>query len=555
MSVVSMKDLLEAGVHFGHQTRRWNPKMKRFIFGERGGIYIIDLTQTQALLEEAHTLVSNIAARRGTVLFVGTKKQAQDAVAEEAKRVGMPYVSNRWLGGLLTNWRTLSERIEHLHELRRLKTEGQLDLLPSKERIAMESELEKLEANLGGVADMKRQPDAVFVVDLKKEQLAVREARRLNIPIIGLVDTNADPDEADYVIPGNDDAIRSCALVTKVLANGIEAGKQLVPAAEMAPAAEPPVRDSGPGEGAPGEPGGSPAEAEAPPAETEEPAKEAGRGRDRRGAGGGGGLMSTTISASLVKELRDQTGAGMMDCKRALEETGGDLEAARTLLRERGIAQAAKRSGRETTEGKVGFSITEESVAAMVAVGCETEPVSNNEEFLVYAQRVLSEVLHHGVDAADSLEDERVELVARLGENIAVVGAARYEGAEHEILTAYVHPPANKLGVLLHAKGEPDLAYKVAMHIAAAAPVYVSRDSVPEAEVTAERDILSKQEDVLDKPEQVREKIVAGRLEKWFEAQVLADQAWIHDPDRRVGDVLAEAGLEIVEFERFALAE
>jgi elongation factor Ts len=265
--------------------------------------------------------------------------------------------------------------------------------------------------------------------------------------------------------------------------------------------------------------------------------------------------MPTTISASLVKELRDQTGVGMMDCKRALEEAGGDLEAARTLLRERGIAQAAKRSGRETTEGKVGFSITEESVAAMVAVGCETEPVSNNEEFLVYAQRVLSAVLHHGVDAADSLEDERVELVARLGENIAVVGTARYEGAEHEILTAYVHPPANKLGVLLHAKGEPDLAYKVAMHIAAVAPVYVSRASIPQAEVDAERDILSRQDDVLDKPEQVREKIAAGRLEKWFEAQVLADQAWIHDPDRLVGDVLQEAGLEIIEFERFALAE
>ena len=265
--------------------------------------------------------------------------------------------------------------------------------------------------------------------------------------------------------------------------------------------------------------------------------------------------MSTTISASLVKELRDQTGAGMMDCKRALEETEGDLEAARTLLRERGIADAAKRSGRETTEGKVGFSITEESVAAMVAVGCETEPVSNNEEFLVFAQRVLSAVLHHGVDAAESLEHERVELVARLGENIAVVGAARYEGAEHEILTAYVHPPANKLGVLLHAKGQPDLAYKVAMHIAATAPVYVSRDSVPEAEVTGERDILSRQDDVLDKPEQIREKIVAGRLEKWFESQVLVDQTWIHDPDRRVGDVLEEAGLEIIEFERFALGE
>ena len=239
MSVVSMKDLLEAGVHFGHQTRRWNPKMKRFIFGERGGIYIIDLTQTQALLDEAHALVSNVAARRGIVLFVGTKKQAQDAVAEQAQRVGMPYVNHRWLGGLLTNWRTLSERIEHLHELRRLKTEGQLELLPSKERIAMESELEKLEANLGGVADMKRQPDAVFVVDLRKEQLAVREARRLGIPIIGLVDTNADPDEADYVIPGNDDAIRSCSLVTRVLADGVEAGRQLVGAGEMAQQPEP----------------------------------------------------------------------------------------------------------------------------------------------------------------------------------------------------------------------------------------------------------------------------------------------------------------------------
>jgi elongation factor Ts len=265
--------------------------------------------------------------------------------------------------------------------------------------------------------------------------------------------------------------------------------------------------------------------------------------------------MSTTISANLVKQLRDQTGAGMMDCKRALEEAGGDLEAARNLLREKGIAQAAKRSGRETTEGKVVFDITEESVAAMVAVGCETEPVSKNEEFMVFAYRVLDAVKEHGPEAVAELEEERVDLVARLGENIAVVGAARYEGAEHEILTAYVHPPANKLGVLLHAKGSPDLAYKVAMHIAAAAPLYVSRDAVPEAEATAEREILSRQDDVLDKPEQVREKIVAGRLDKWFEANALADQTWIHDTDRRVGDVLADAGLEIIEFSRFALAE
>jgi small subunit ribosomal protein S2 len=233
-----MKDLLEAGVHFGHQTRRWNPKMKRYIFAERGGIYIIDLQQTLALLEEAHDFVRNVASRGGAVLFVGTKKQAQDGMQEEATRVGMPYVNHRWLGGLLTNWRTISERIDHLHELRRLKEEGQLGLLPPKERIHMEGELEKLEANLGGVADMKRQPDAVFVIDLKKEQLAVREARRLGVPIIGLVDTNADPDEVDFVIPGNDDAIRSANLVTKVVADGIAAGKALVSPAEMAPPPE-----------------------------------------------------------------------------------------------------------------------------------------------------------------------------------------------------------------------------------------------------------------------------------------------------------------------------
>src|ERR687885_1256791 len=219
-----MRELLEAGVHFGHQTRRWNPKMRRFIFTERGGIYIIDLQQTLDLLEQAHDFARNLAERGGSMLFVGTKKQSQDAIAEHAARVGMPYVNHRWLGGLLTNWSTISSRIERLHELRRLKEEGQLDLLPAKERIHMQGELEKLEANLGGVVDMRRQPDAVFIVDLRKEQLAVREARRLGVPIVALVDTNCDPDEADYVIPGNDDAIRSCRLIIQAIADGIAAG-------------------------------------------------------------------------------------------------------------------------------------------------------------------------------------------------------------------------------------------------------------------------------------------------------------------------------------------
>src|SRR3954462_15413074 len=233
MPVVSMKELLEAGVHFGHQTRRWNPKMRRFIFTERGGIYIIDLQQTAELVEEAAAFVRSLAERGGSVLFVGTKKQAQDAVEEQAKRTGMPYVNHRWLGGLLTNWRTISDRIDRLHDLRRLRDDGQLELLPPKERIAMLAELEKLESNLGGVADMKRQPEAMFVLDLRKETLAVREAGRLGMPIIALVDTNCDPDEADYVVPGNDDAIRSCSLVVRAIADGIAAGTSKATAADF----------------------------------------------------------------------------------------------------------------------------------------------------------------------------------------------------------------------------------------------------------------------------------------------------------------------------------
>jgi small subunit ribosomal protein S2 len=219
-----LRDLLEAGVHFGHQTRRWNPNMRRFIFGELDGIHIIDLLQTEALLEDARRFVGELASGGGTVLFVGTKKQARDAVQEWADKCRMPYVNKRWLGGLLTNFNTMSGRIGRLHELNGWKEEGKLDLLPTKERMGMEAELAKLEFNLGGVRDMDRLPDAVFVADLKTEEIAVNEAARLRIPIIGLVDTNCDPTPVDYVIPGNDDAIRSCQLVIGTIGKAIEDG-------------------------------------------------------------------------------------------------------------------------------------------------------------------------------------------------------------------------------------------------------------------------------------------------------------------------------------------
>jgi small subunit ribosomal protein S2 len=229
---IGIKELLEAGVHFGHQTRRWNPKMRRFIFGERDGIYIIDLLQTDALLDDARRFVDELSRRGGTVLFVGTKKQARDAIRDTATAADMPYVNHRWLGGLLTNFQTISQRIRRLHDLERYETEGQLQLLPTRERMAAQADLAKLRANLGGVKNMQRVPDAVFVIDLKTEAIAVREAQRLRIPVIGLVDTNCDPDGIDFVIPGNDDAIRSCAAITSAIGDVVAEGHSLFRAEE-----------------------------------------------------------------------------------------------------------------------------------------------------------------------------------------------------------------------------------------------------------------------------------------------------------------------------------
>ena len=226
MPVVSMKQLLEAGVHFGHQTRRWNPKMAQYIFTERNGIYIIDLQKTVKKLEEAYLFVRDVAADGSDVLFVGTKKQAQDSVKEEAIRCGMPYVNARWLGGMLTNFNTLKRRIKRLEQLKKMEADGTFDLLPKKEVIKLKLEIEKLEKFMGGIVNMKKQPAAMFIVDPRKERIAVQEAHKLGIPIVAIVDTNCDPDEIDYVIPGNDDAIRAVRLIAGAMADAVIEGRQ-----------------------------------------------------------------------------------------------------------------------------------------------------------------------------------------------------------------------------------------------------------------------------------------------------------------------------------------
>ena len=240
MAVVSMKQLLEAGVHFGHQTRRWNPKMAPYIFTERNGIYIIDLQKTVRMIEDAYSFVREVAANGDTVLFVGTKKQAGDSIKEEAERAGIHYVNARWLGGMLTNFKTIRRRIERLNQLRQMEADGTFERLPKKEVIKLNLEIEKLEKFMGGIKDMKKLPGALFIVDPRKERIAVAEAKKLGIPVVAIVDTNCDPDEIDYVIPGNDDAIRAVKLIASTIANAYIEGRQGVdaPAAEEAADAE-----------------------------------------------------------------------------------------------------------------------------------------------------------------------------------------------------------------------------------------------------------------------------------------------------------------------------
>jgi len=267
----------------------------------------------------------------------------------------------------------------------------------------------------------------------------------------------------------------------------------------------------------------------------------------------------STITASLVKELRDSTGAGMMDCKRALEETDGDVAAARTLLREKGMASAGKRAGRETTEGLVGSTV-DGSTTTIVAIGCETEPVSKNDAFQAFAEQVLKTVAADGLDAVSSLEDERIELVAKLGENIAVRGAERYDAGDGEIVGAYVHPPANKIGVIVKLQGgTTELARQLAMHVSFGAPEWATKDEVPADAVAAEREIYLNSDELAGKPEQAKEKIVEGMLQKrFFAAQpggVLTEQPWIHDAAKTVGQALAEGGATVLAFKRLSVAE
>ena len=439
MPSVSMRQLLEAGVHFGHQTRRWNPKMRPYIFAERNGIHIIDLAQTAQAPRVALDFVRETVARGEYVLFVGTKKQAQEPIAQEATRAGQPYVNKRWLGGMLTNFITIKKRIGLLEQLEARQQAGDFERMTKKEAAKLTEEITKLQATLGGMRKMKRLPGAIFIIDPHRERIAVTEANKLEVPVVGTGDTNVDPDELDYIIPANDDAIRSirllCTLVADAAIEGQRARRPRRARARARGVSPPsPSTTRPPTDELVAALAGGAALTFEPDAETtttccrapwpwpsdrrrsprrrprtsppSSPARRPRRKRtarprpDRRrrphaeepprdspaGAAGTAPQEQRTsmaeITADAVKELRERTGAGFMDCKRALEEAGGDVEKAVALLRERGVAAAAKKAGREAREGLVASYIhTGGRVGVLIEVNCETDFVARTDEF------------------------------------------------------------------------------------------------------------------------------------------------------------------------------
>ena len=641
MAVVTMRQLLESGVHFGHQTRRWNPKMKRFIMTERNGIYIIDLQQSLSYIDTSYAFIKDTVAKGGTIMFVGTKKQAQQAIAEQATRVGMPFVNQRWLGGMLTNFQTVHQRINRLKELDDIDFDNVAGSgRTKKELLHMRREQIKLDKTLGGIRDMSRTPSAVWIVDTNKEHLAVEEARKLHIPIIAILDSNCDPDLVDYPIPGNDDAIRAVGLLTRVIADAVadgliaRSGAKSGDEADKAIGSDEPLADwerdllqgqegAKVDEAAVAATGGDTATEETPAAEAtgaaaeateakqaetaavetaaaeaagRDPGRDPGRHRRRRcrrgrrarrdrGRAGRGccrgsghrrrrrrrrhrrgrrdgrreeGGLSVAITAADVKKLRELTGAGMMDCKKALEEAEGDFDKAAELLRIKlGKKAAARGAEREATSGLVATS-----GGALVELKSETDFVAKNDDFVAAAQRIADAAAEAKASDTESLKSVPLdgktvgevveELAITIGEKIELGQVAYFDGQS----VVYMHkraadlPPA--VGVLVEYDGtDADAARGAAMQIAAMKPQYLSRDDVPADVVEKEREIgaaIAREE---GKPEQAIEKIAEGRLNGFFKDVALLDQPSVTDSKKNVKAVLDAAGVEVKRFARF----
>ncbi|MGB8020888.1 MAG: 30S ribosomal protein S2 [Candidatus Nanopelagicales bacterium] len=594
MAVVTMRQMLESGVHFGHQTRRWNPKMKRYIFTERNGIYIIDLTQSLTFVDRAYSFIKDTVARGGTVMFVGTKKQAQEAVAEQATRVGMPYVNERWLGGMLTNFQTVHKRLQRLKELEQIDFDDVAGSgMTKKELLVLRREKEKLERTLGGIRDMSRVPSAIWVVDTNKEQIAVGEARKLGIPVIAILDSNCDPDVVDFPIPGNDDAIRAVGLLTRVIADAVadglvarasgaaagvtaeplaeweaellaaheaeqaaalEAEQLTAVAAEEAAAQEAARAAAVAAEEAAAQeaaraaaPKAEPAVAQTPE-EAPAPAPAAAVAKPEQ--------PKVAITAADVKKLRDLTSAGMMECKKALTEANGDLDAAVELLRISGAAKAAKRAERTARNGLVASS-----GGSLVELLCETDFVAKNSDFQDLGQRIVAVADSEAIadraalaaaelPAGKTVAEEIASMAGVIGEKLELGRVARLDGT----IATYMHKRSADLpaqvGVLVAYEGSEDTARQIGMQIAAMRPDYLTREDVPAEVVANERRIAEATAREEGKPEAALPKIVEGRVNGFFKDRVLMEQPSVQDNKKTVKAYASANGAVVTGFAR-----
>lgn len=591
-----MKDMLKAGVHFGHQTRFWNPKMAPYIFGVHDRIHIINLEKTLYAFNNALNFIYQVISKRGKVLFLSTKPAAQAIIKEEAIRSGMPFVNHRWLGGMLTNYKTIRKSIKRLEHLEALLNSPKMKSLTKKEVLTLMREKEKLELSIGGIKNMGGLPDALFVIDVKQEKIAIKEANRLNIPVIGIVDTNCSPDGINYVIPGNDDSTHAIRLYSQTLADAvimIRNDTQYKDAENKKPEAD--VAEATAKRKVVGKAKAEKPKAEAVeqvtvdiekaqkmsaktkkvPAATAETTEKKTKKTDVEEAAPvkaefkkekpAAKSSSGASIAEQVKILRERTQAGMLECKKALEAAGGDIELAIEEMRKSGVAKAAKKAGRIAAEGVVVTLKNDAGNAAvMIEINCETDFVARDESFKQFVDTIAARALKEEVkDVAalsalkidpkqdKTIEEARNELVAKIGENIQIRRLV-FLSSPHKI-NCYQH--GHRIGVLVETSGEDEVGKDIAMHIAASNPQALKASDVSSELVEKEKEIFSAQAEASGKPKEIIEKMINNRIEKFLSEISLLGQPFVKEPSVTIEGLLKRNKAEVFSFKRFELGE
>ena len=623
---VTINELLKVGAHFGHRARYWNPKMRKYIYGTYNNIHVIDLSKTLVRLRQASETVYDIARRKNKILFVGTKKTARELIRRHAQSIDQCYVNHRWMGGMLTNYKTVSASIEKLKELEKKSTDGSLDQFTKKEAMMRRREMLKLERNIGGIRDMGGLPDALFIIDINHEHIAAAEAIKLGIPVIAVVDTNSDPSQADYAIPGNDDSVKAIELYLTAITDSFKQGTKMAEEEGMGPGRVKPDWQKSSGQEHPERPikktnKETDRSDNAPQPQPEKhihttlkkrtgAAKE--QGTERTGTAGteagttGDNTASATpkdtvshshsnqdsrgaikaitqddnmamadkkpipnipasdISAATVKKLREVTGAGILDCKRALIETGGDSEKAIEQLRITGKVKALKKADRDALQGLLAVH-TEANTATIARINCETDFVARNADMISLAETLAVKSYQQQCSEPDELfkkDNEAEKLFAdtrqKMGENIILAPFIRLGAAKDGCVASYLHTNRRIAAIVaIEASDKPDLqlCYDLAMQVAAMSPQAVRPEDVSPAILNKEREIYMKQTEDEDKSPEIKSKMIEGRLKKYAKELSLSEQASIKDPKQKIGDLLKNAGVQKVAFVRCEIGQ